>query len=236
MSGTTTRAGSPRPREAPAFDDLGHLRDRRGEGFDPGGGVVAGLDRDEDRDARPTFSGSSSTTRPVDHAPAPSCGCASSRGSASARPPSRCRRATGPRPSGSAGGCAFGMVGLETTAHGQVLGDRQDLRGRKIFCLQDFAVEENRLLFRNGIARHDASPRPPPPLRAPRRGRPAAPRGRRHRHALGAGPAVRIVVPVAPGGSLDILGRVLARHLTPRLGQPVVAENHPGAAATSPSN
>ena len=41
--------------------------------------------------------------------------------------------------------------------------------------------------------------------------------------------AVRVIVPVAPGGSLDILGRTFARAITPALGQPVVAENHPGA-------
>jgi tripartite-type tricarboxylate transporter receptor subunit TctC len=40
---------------------------------------------------------------------------------------------------------------------------------------------------------------------------------------------VRIIIPVAPGGSLDILGRTFARAITPVLGQPVVAENHPGA-------
>jgi tripartite-type tricarboxylate transporter receptor subunit TctC len=41
--------------------------------------------------------------------------------------------------------------------------------------------------------------------------------------------SIRIVIPVAPGGSLDILGRTFARAITPALGQPVVAENHAGA-------
>jgi len=40
---------------------------------------------------------------------------------------------------------------------------------------------------------------------------------------------IRIVIPVAPGGSLDILGRLLARGLQARLHHSVVAENVAGA-------
>src|SRR6516164_7201820 len=40
------------------------------------------------------------------------------------------------------------------------------------------------------------------------------------------------VVPLAPGGSTDTLGRIMAQGMQPTLGQPVVVENTAGAAGT----
>lgn len=42
---------------------------------------------------------------------------------------------------------------------------------------------------------------------------------------------IQIVVPVPPGGAMDLAARVVATDLSRRLGKPVVAENRPGAGA-----
>ncbi|WP_270933341.1 Bug family tripartite tricarboxylate transporter substrate binding protein [Falsiroseomonas oryzae] len=42
---------------------------------------------------------------------------------------------------------------------------------------------------------------------------------------------MRLIVPFAPGGSTDIIGRFLAREAGQLLGQPIVVENRPGAGA-----
>jgi tripartite-type tricarboxylate transporter receptor subunit TctC len=48
-------------------------------------------------------------------------------------------------------------------------------------------------------------------------------------HAAYPDKPVRLVIPFAPGGPSDVLGRAIAQKLTPVLGQPVIADNKPGA-------
>jgi tripartite-type tricarboxylate transporter receptor subunit TctC len=43
---------------------------------------------------------------------------------------------------------------------------------------------------------------------------------------------IDFIVPLAPGGSTDVLGRIMAQAISVRLGQPVVVENVAGAAGT----
>jgi len=43
---------------------------------------------------------------------------------------------------------------------------------------------------------------------------------------------VRMIVPLTPGSPVDVVGRLLAQHLSTRLGQNVVVENRPGAGTT----
>jgi tripartite-type tricarboxylate transporter receptor subunit TctC len=43
---------------------------------------------------------------------------------------------------------------------------------------------------------------------------------------------IKLVVPFAPDGATDVLGRILGKRMGEVLGQSIVVENHPGAGGT----
>ena len=47
---------------------------------------------------------------------------------------------------------------------------------------------------------------------------------------------IRIILGVAPGGLIDVSARLIGAQLSPRLGQPVIIDNRPGAATTIAAN
>jgi len=48
--------------------------------------------------------------------------------------------------------------------------------------------------------------------------------------------AIRLVVPFAPGGSTDVLARIMGQRMTESMGQAVIIDNRPSAGGTTGSD